>query len=500
MATQEIADFKLINIRYWRELSIVALMVMELSWIVPWYRALTPQTYAVSPLRVFLVLWMILLVAHLSTRAMNYLDLKITFRRWVTLALLLISTVIGLRFLLIQSQSLPVSELLNRSFENISDVRELIPNEFLVILIVILVYWRGLSLATKYIDPTTVKRNFFLGIGMFAAFIFINTLVTGEEPGILLYVFFVSGLIALGSARIYSITHLRGGIKNPFDLRWFLGILVTTVIIVGLSGFIAWFFSGRNSIIGGLGSIILSIFALIMIALISPLIFLIERLTIGSDNLSGAVQSIFDTLQDLRNTFSGIARNLYDVVSIPALTNIMEILKPFLLWSFIIMIGLGVLFSISRWLFNDRVSRQDDLESILERGDLIQLLRQAFQDRLQRIADSFQGRSRMLQGQRWLAAAKIRRIYARLMELTSKLGKSRPPAHTPLEYLSVLEELFPNGKDEVNTITRAYLRIRYGELPETVEEVREVESAWEHIRAMGKDRIATMSKKKGSNI
>lgn len=164
------------------------------------------------------------------------------------------------------------------------------------------------------------------------------------------------------------------------------------------------------------------------------------------------------------------------------------------------MIGLGVLFSISRWLFNDRVSRQDDLESILERGDLIQLLRQAFQDRLQRIADSFQGRSRMLQGQKWLAAAKIRRIYARLMELTSKLGKSRPPAHTPLEYLSVLEELFPNGKDEVNTITRAYLRIRYGELPETVEEVREVESAWEHIRAMGKDRIATMSKKKGSNI
>lgn len=161
------------------------------------------------------------------------------------------------------------------------------------------------------------------------------------------------------------------------------------------------------------------------------------------------------------------------------------------------MIGLGVLFSISRWLFNDRISRQDDLESILERGDLIQLLRQAFQDRLQRIAESFQGRSRLLQGQRWLAAAKIRRIYTRLMELTSKLGKSRPLAHTPLEYLDVLEELFPNGKDEVNTITQAYLRIRYGELPETIEEIREVELAWEHVQGLGKEKLATMSKKKG---
>lgn len=496
MATQEITDFKMIKFRYWRELSNAAFLVVELSLIVPWYRAFTPQTYAVSPLQVFLVLLAILLAAHLSTRAMNYLDLKVSIQRWVTLALLVLSSILGLRFLLFRSESLPVGELLNRSFETISDVKELIPDEFLVILIVILVYWRGLSLASKYIDPSTVKRNFYLGIGMITAFIFINTLVTGEEPGALLYIFFVAGLIALGSARIHSITHLRGGIKNPFDLRWFLGIFFTTLIIVGISGLFAWFFSGQNSIMSGIGSLILGVFALIMIALISPLLYIIERLSFGSDNMSNAAQRIFDALQDLRNSFSGLAQNLYDVLNIPSMVRLLEILKPILLWSFIIAVGLGVIFSVSRWLFKDRVSRQDDLESILERGDIFRLLRQAFQDRIQQIADSLQGRTRMMQGQRWLAAAKIRRIYARLMELADKLGKPRQPAHTPLEYISDLEELFPNGKEDINKITQAYMRIRYGELPETNEEVRDIEFAWEQVQLMGKDLLASSSKQK----
>jgi hypothetical protein len=474
-------------------------MVMELSWIVPWYRALTPQTYAVSPIQAFLALWGILLIAHISTRATNYLNLKIAIRRWVTLALLMISTVLGLRYLLFRSESLPVSDLLNRSFETISDMRELIPDEFLVIVIVILVFWRGMSLATKYIDPMSVKRNFYIGIGMFIAYIFINTIVTGESPGSLLYVFFVSGLIALGSARIFSITHLRGGFNNPFDLRWFLGILVTTLVIVGLAGLIAWLFTGRTSIVGGIGAILLGVLAIFMVALISPVIFLIERLSIGSNNFSGAMRNFLDVLDELRNTFGQMANNLYGVLNNPTLMRWMAILKPILLWSFIVAIGLGVLFSISRWLFNERVSRQDDLESIIERGDLIRLIRQAFQDRLQQFADSIQGRTRMLQGQRWLAAAKIRRIYSRMMELTSKLGKSRPPAHTPLEFVSVLEDLFPNGKDEVNTITQAYMRIRYGELPETIQDVRVVESAWEHVRTLGKESLAKSTKKKGSN-
>ncbi len=48
-----------------------------------------------------------------------------------------------------------------------------------------------------------------------------------------------------------------------------------------------------------------------------------------------------------------------------------------------------------------------------------------------------------------------------------------------------LEKIFPNSKVELETITHAYLRVRYGELPETHGQVEEVEDAWELVRKRG---------------
>jgi len=108
MTTQELSNFKLPKIRSWRELSIIALMYMEISWVVSWYRSLTPATYDISLARVFLVLMGILLLANVSTRVMNYLDLIIRIRRWVTLVLLVISVFVGLKLLLFRSEPVQV--------------------------------------------------------------------------------------------------------------------------------------------------------------------------------------------------------------------------------------------------------------------------------------------------------------------------------------------------------------------------------------------------------
>lgn len=431
---------------------------------------------------------------------MNFLDLKIRIRRGVILGLIVLCVFLALKLLLYETESIQIGELLNRPFRAFNDVRGLIPDEFLVIVIVLIVFWRGLSLATKYIDPRSVRRNFYLGLGMFTAFIFINTLVTGESPGFMLYLFFISALLALGSARIFTITQLRGGVSNPFDLRWFLGIFVSTLVIVGLAGLIAWFFSERSYIVGGIGTMILGVFAVIMLALVSPLIILLQRIPAAMPNVSGTVDNFIEVLENLRDTFSGIANNLFGLINIPILINWILLLKPILLWGFVIVVAFVILYSISRWLLNERYGDQDELESIIEPGDLLKLFRQAFRKRLDDLAQAFRGRTRLRPGQRWLAAAKIRRIYARLMDLSRKLGKSRPPAHTPLEFLPVLEDLFPEGKEEVDTITQAYMRIRYGELPETSQEVEMVQSAWEQVNTLGKESLSQMSKAQRKSI
>lgn len=494
MTTQELTPIRIPQIRYWRELAIFSLIVMELSWVVPWYRSLTPETYAVSVWRAFFFLFAILLLAHITTRLMNYLDLKIRIRRSITLGLIILNVFLGLKLLLYKTDPISLVELLNRPFRAFSNVGGLIPDEFLVMVIVLVVYWRGMTLATKYIDPITVRQNFFLGLGMYTVFIFINTIVTGETPGLLLYIFFVSALIALASARIFTITQLRGGVKNPFDLRWFLGIFVATLLVVGLAALTAWIFSDRISILAGIGGLVMGIFGVFMLVLISPVIFIIERLATAMPQDSGTVQRIIDAMSELRNTFGNIANNLFSLFNIPGLLDWMQLIKPILLWVFVIAILVAILYSISRWLFHERQSGEDQRESIIERGDMLRIFRRALQDKLDQLSQSLRGRANLRAGQRWLAAAKIRRIYARLMELASKLGEPRPLAFTPLEFLPTLENLLSEGKGDIQLITEAYLRVRYGELPETSQEIQQVEEAWERVNTLGKEKYSELPK------
>ena len=43
--------------------------------------------------------------------------------------------------------------------------------------------------------------------------------------------------------------------------------------------------------------------------------------------------------------------------------------------------------------------------------------------------------------------------------------------------------------EQVSLITQAYLRVRYGELPETRQEVLDVEEAWKQVQNVGKERL-----------
>jgi hypothetical protein len=92
-------------------------------------------------------------------------------------------------------------------------------------------------------------------------------------------------------------------------------------------------------------------------------------------------------------------------------------------------------------------------------------------------------RSGWLNPKRLLAAAQVRRIYAQLMDLCEKLGHARPAALTPLEFLPTLRQVFPEGETQVTLITNAYLRVRYGELPETDAEVKDIRQAWDWLKA-----------------
>jgi hypothetical protein len=71
------------------------------------------------------------------------------------------------------------------------------------------------------------------------------------------------------------------------------------------------------------------------------------------------------------------------------------------------------------------------------------------------------------------------------MDLCEELNCPRPASTTPYEFLPDLGELFTTQTEDLRLITEAYVRVRYGEFPESNAEIELVESAWQHLQEEG---------------
>ena len=78
----------------------------------------------------------------------------------------------------------------------------------------------------------------------------------------------------------------------------------------------------------------------------------------------------------------------------------------------------------------------------------------------------------------WQTAVSIRRIYRKMLRAANANGYPRLQAETPYEFLKTLTQAWPHNRAETQLITNAYVKIRYGELPETEQELNEIKMAW----------------------
>ena len=228
-------SFSPVRLNPWRDLAILMIILMEVSWITPWFRSLTPETYAVDSLRVLIMLSCVVLFSHLLIRVMDYLRLKRSIRPGLMVAFLIVGSFVGIKTMLYAQESISLSELITRPIRSFADIKYLIPAEFIVTIAVLLGFWRGVSLAQEHVGPSSVKSHFLIGIVMFVVFIFVNTLVTGEQPGDFFYLFLFSSLVGMCAARMTIVGMVRGGKENRFNRSWFLGIILAAFLVVSLS-------------------------------------------------------------------------------------------------------------------------------------------------------------------------------------------------------------------------------------------------------------------------
>jgi hypothetical protein len=475
----------------WREVAAFAIILMEISWAILWYRVLISLDQDISYWRVFIVFGGIFFATYWAARLMNSLDLSMMVRRLLLLGLLLVFIFVGFGAFQQPGGVFNIQDIFDRIVREFRDMDGFIPIEFVIILVVVFVWWRGIAFSSKHIDPESASGGFRTGVYLLFAYGVLFAL-TKEPSPIALYLFVFFSLIGMSAARISVLGKLRGGQSIPFDRRWLIGLTIIILMMVGIAALGVTFMQGRDF------SIIFDIvtwIVFLIVLLISPVLWLINRLFFIFWDwlaLEKMLEVAVDLLRRLRSALATIAAAVndwfqnFEQQDIRDLFTSLAGLKPYVLWGTIIFVVLLFLWTIRRYRTRNESPSEQEVESLLDQEDLLDMLRDAFRKGFGKLTDTMEQLMGLQRVRRLWAAARIRRIYTRLMDLTTKLGHPRSPSQTPLEFLPDMEELFPTLSGDLALITRAYIKVRYGELPELAQDVELVVSAWERVKAEGK--------------
>jgi hypothetical protein len=454
-------------LRWWPHISAFLLVVVELCWILPWFGMVTQITSTASLETTALILGGIMLMAY----SVGYLMEALRLLKNIQLAVMGVLLITGLM--------LAENLLLNEPIHNVtSGLVRLDPGAVLVLFFTIWMWWRGISLSRADIRPITAWRRFELGMLFFMGYIFIAARAHYVLPSLgVIVLFLFSGLMSVFVARISYVGLVKGVRKNPFDLRW----------LVSVCGFLG----GSVLLAATLGGLLSGQYRLVLDFLGDTIKFMIA-VTIFIFGIPGLMVSYLfgPILPWLRSIFArtentptpeypGQFANPFMSGQENAI-NFPLIIQAICFWGLVILVVVLLILRIRKNLGTRREAYPTEVESLLGEGEARKLLQKSFQDALNALG------SRFKTSRREIVVARIRRIYAQLMELCDELNQPRLPQQTPLEFLPEMGELFSNQLDDLRKITQAYIRIRYGELPEINEELDALEKSWQNVQEEGR--------------
>ena len=79
-------------------------------------------------------------------------------------------------------------------------------------------------------------------------------------------------------------------------------------------------------------------------------------------------------------------------------------------------------------------------------------------------------------------AASVRELYRRFLRWAAASGFPRHISQTPQEYFYTLADLLPEARQDLAFITRQYVSARYGTLPQTEDELRQLRESWHNVK------------------
>jgi hypothetical protein len=459
----------------WVTLSLISRLVMEVTVISLWYQAIfTVEGMAWG--RIWLILTIIPFVSFLLAMGMQKRKWKMPARWGVFLTWLVFALFASLKLLLFPGTAIFLAELLKQPFQFIF-VPEANPTGFFHLFFVGLLVLRGVSLAKAQASLLGVQTSFQMGLVWLLLYGMGFAIRHAVDATIGLYLFLFLGLVAMTTARLSGLTELRGGRLAHFGLGWLTSVLAAALAVVGLAVAAGWLATNQVIvfIVRALAYLVTLVTGLLMM-LVMPIVLALGRF----------LPVIIDFINRLIARLSSISLPKFLTDAATHISQALEKVIPYLMAARgLLLVGLLVLVLVSILLaLHLRDRRHNDREeedTAAAPPEDINFLRRLLDKLLQKARGL-----RLHSPGQILAAARIRQIYRQLMLLCKKLGAERKPSLTPLEFVPQLETVFPSGRPELDCITEAYVRVRYGEYPETMREIEQVETAWNQLRQEGK--------------
>jgi len=470
-----------------QELLFLSYALMEIALLTPVIRVILGWARYWPAVLVALWLLLVMLLPLNLARLMAMLRLDVRRQRWVLIGGLLITILVSWRMLLYDAGS-PLDfgwlRLFAGSFGEGGNL--LWTRDLSVFIVTAIMWWRGIRLAVRQPEIHNVGLRLRLGgLILMPLVIWFGGGFRGAGVVPFVMLFFLAALTAVALVRAEEIERERSGTAATLNVRWFLVVFGAALATVLAGGLIGTFLSGDSifTVMAALSPLWralqfgATVAGQVLLKLAAPALDLFARLVEVLTVILASMMNLMSEGLEQSGLFQEEAIPL--PTPTPAAEGIGQILDSQAVTALIMLglvglIALGLARAFRQATFAAResaTSRTLDPDEerpgvgrrVLER---LGLLRQ------------------------WRAAASVRRIYRLMSRAAAGAGHPRLEAETPYEYLPSLAKVWPEHAADARLITEAYVRVRYGEAPETAEELEALRAAWRRLEATRPQRRA----------
>jgi len=463
----------------WQALTACMMLGMTASWVSAAYVMAAGVQAAAGFVIAGALFFAVGLSAFGVERLVEALRLNASAERFLFLGTLAVWIYLHAGILLYPGSLAAPGGLALRFLRNFADLTFLLRPAFYLTLAVILLWMQGITLARHWAGPRRVQREFqrglllLLGIGLAGASLG-RALPTGE-----MLTFLLAGLLAMGAARLSAQSRVRGGRALPLSRTWGGSVVIAAGALVSVSLALAVLVGAPlSALIGAIFAFIAAWLVGVVGILLQPLLMLIFR---GLACMLEEAPEFPQTLLDPTVLRGGVQSLISDVEPVPWGQTLASALNALLIALALAALALGVGLVLrptaslakqpesARWRDEGNANWLPGLPSFT-------------------VAGRHGGDGGWDEAEPSGACAGCGAGAADLCAIApTEYPVGCPPRafpHAPGEFLPQLRELFPAGEAELRTITRAYLKVRYGAYPETRKEIQAVAEAWRRIRRM----------------